>query len=47
MKSFDEFVNESLIQNIKDPGFNGSDPKSVEIHNRFRIRAIKARILNL
>lgn len=34
MKSFDEFVNESLIQNIKDPGFDGSDPKAVEIHNR-------------
>jgi len=34
MKSFDEFVNESLIQNIKDPGFNGSDPKAIEVHNQ-------------
>lgn len=34
MKSFDEFVNESILQNIKDPGFNGSDPKSVEVHNQ-------------
>lgn len=34
MKSFNEFVNESLIQNIKDPGFDGSDPKSIEVHNQ-------------
>jgi hypothetical protein len=34
MKSFDEFVNESLIQNIKDPGFDGSDPKAIEVHNQ-------------
>jgi hypothetical protein len=34
MKSFTEFVNEGLINNLKDPQFNGSDPSSIEIYNQ-------------
>jgi hypothetical protein len=35
MKSFDEFLNENnILQNIKDPGFDGSDPNTIEIWNQ-------------
>jgi hypothetical protein len=34
MISFEEFVNEGLISNIKDPQFNGSDPLSIDIYNQ-------------
>jgi hypothetical protein len=34
MKSFNEFVNEGIVNNIKDPRFDGSDPSSIEIHNQ-------------
>lgn len=38
MKSYKDFISESFVQNIvqndKDPNFDGSDPSSIEIHNR-------------
>jgi hypothetical protein len=35
MKSFDEFLNENnIIQNLKDPSFDGSDPSSIQVHNQ-------------
>lgn len=34
MKLFNEFLNESIINNIKDPRFDGSDPASIEVYNQ-------------
>lgn len=38
MKRYKEFVKESFVQNVvqndKDPKFDGADPSSIEIHNR-------------
>jgi hypothetical protein len=34
MKSFNEFVNEGIVNNIKDPRFDGSDPSSIEVYNQ-------------
>ncbi len=34
MRSFKEFVDEGLINNLKDPRFDGSNPSSIEVHNQ-------------
>ncbi len=34
MKLFKDFINESVINNLKDPRFNGSDPSSIEVYNQ-------------
>jgi hypothetical protein len=38
MKSYKDFISESFVQNVvqndKDPNFDGADPSSIEIHNR-------------
>lgn len=38
MKSYKDFISESFVQNVvqndKDPNFDGSNPSSIEIHNR-------------
>lgn len=38
MKNYKDFIKESFVQNVvqndKDPNFDGADPSSIEIHNR-------------
>jgi len=38
MKSYKDFIHEGFVQNViqnqKDPAFNGADPSSIEIHNQ-------------
>jgi len=38
MKSYKDFISESFVQSVvqndKDPNFDGSDPSTIEIHNQ-------------
>jgi len=35
MLNFDDFLNENnIVQNFKDPGFDGSDPETIQVHNQ-------------
>lgn len=34
MMLFNEFINESVINNIKDPGFDGADPSKIDVYNQ-------------
>lgn len=34
MKLFKDFINENIIQNIKDSQFNGADPSTIEVYNQ-------------
>lgn len=34
MKSFKEFVNEGVINNTKDPRFDGNEPSTIEVYNQ-------------
>ena len=34
MKTYNEYLNEGVLQNIKDSDFNGGDPESIQVHNQ-------------